>query len=345
MSPDDFGTGFWTEGKGGTRRRVRIDQCLTAFAAADPALPLAAESFVSAFRYDGSLRTHMESNRGSEAGYAGPTHGRYIWFDLDADDLGVALASARKIVSFLLFQAHGLDDDHVLAFFSGAKGMHLGLPVVWTAEPGPTFHVACGEFARRVAAEVGATIDGSVYTATRLFRAPNTRHGTSGRYKVRLTHDELMHLDPAGVLALAAAPRPFEWPAGPPANAHADALADVWRAAVAEAQAATERRTERINEGRPHHVTRETREVLAGGLAALLDVPEAERGRDPARLSRHHRLVRAAANLAECGVPTDVVHQILTDPGLDARIAPIEVRRSIDNGIALARRGAGGGAI
>jgi hypothetical protein len=339
MSAGAFTSGFWCQGKRGARRLVRWGPCMAAFARAEGGLPLDQECFVSAFTFDVSLRTHLDAHRGSEEGFAGPTFAPLLWFDVDAADLDDALLSARRLANYLLFQSHGLGDDDVLAFFSGMKGVHLGMPVLdGAAPPGSSFHRACAAFAARVAREVGAGIDGSVYTATRLFRAPNSRHATSGLFKVRLTHDELMNLDAAGIRKLAAAPRPFDWPQALPAWAAWNALAEVWRAAEADTAAAAAVRVERVASAAAHHVTRETLDVLSGGLAALLDVPEAARAADPVHQSRHRRLVRAAGNLAECGVPSATIHQLLTEAGLDARITPSEVRRAIDNGIALANR-------
>jgi hypothetical protein len=339
MTPDAFTAGFWCQGKRGARRLVRWAACMAAFANAADGLPLHDECFVSAFTFDGSLRAHLDAHRGSEEGFAGPTFVPLLWFDVDAAELDDALLSARRLANYLLFQSHGLGDDDVLAFFSGMKGVHLGLPMLdGAAPPGPTFHKSCAAFAARVARGVGAGIDGSVYTATRLLRAPNTRHATSGLFKVRLTHEELMHLDGAGIRKLAGAPRPFDWPAAPPAGARWSGLADTWRASEADAATAAAAQADRVTSGAEHHVTRETLDVLSGGLAALLAVPDAVRGADPVHQSRHRRLVRAAANLAECGVPPATVHQLLTDAGLDARITPSEVRRAIANGIALANR-------
>jgi hypothetical protein len=141
VSPESFTAGFWCQGKRGARRPVRWTACMTAFARAEDGLPLHDECFVSAFTFDGSLRAHLDAHRGSEEGYPGPTFASHLWFDVDAADLDDALLSARRLANYLLFQSHGLGDDDVLVFFSGMKGVHLGLPMMaGAAGPGPLFH-------------------------------------------------------------------------------------------------------------------------------------------------------------------------------------------------------------
>jgi hypothetical protein len=51
------------------------------------------------------------------------------------------------------------------------------------------------------------TLDLSVYTRPRMWRVINSRHGTSGLYKVELFHDELRNATPEEIRALARAPR------------------------------------------------------------------------------------------------------------------------------------------
>ena len=51
---------------------------------------------------------------------------------------------------------------------------------------------------------------------------------------------------------------------------------------------------------------------------------------------RHPRLFRAAANLREFAAPPALIHALLTEPAMDTGLAPAEVKRQIECGIAHA---------
>ena len=96
-------------------------------------------------------------------------------------------------------------DDTLLAFFSGSKGFHVGLPTaLWSPEPSPTFHRVCRRFAEAIAEVAGVAIDSGVYDAVRAFRAPNSRHPKTGLHKRRLSLDELLGLSLERIVELAA---------------------------------------------------------------------------------------------------------------------------------------------
>src|SRR5262249_19545395 len=134
---------------------------------------------------------------------------------------------------------------------SGGKGVHVGMPTaLWQPEPSPTFHDAAKRFALAHAERAGIVADPTIYSKTRLFRAPNSRH-PSGRYKRRLLFDELVHLTADAIPAVAGEPAPFDLPtpaASSPAAAAdwLDAVKGVERRAV-ERRAATPDGTPRLN--------------------------------------------------------------------------------------------------
>ncbi len=72
----------------------------------------------------------------------------------------------------------------------------------------------------------GSSSMARIYSKTRLFRAPNSRHPKTGLFKRRLALDELMHLKTEAVVELARHPEPFRVsrPAGPSPTAAADWL-------------------------------------------------------------------------------------------------------------------------
>ena len=156
-------------------------------------------------------------------------------------------------------------------------------PSLWNPEPSPAFNAVAKRFCLDLAERAGIVADPTIYSKTRLFRAPNSRH-PSGRYKRRLSLDELTYLKPDAILALAVEPDAFDLPT--PTATSPTAAAD-WRdAAVAVERRSIERRVA-CPDGGPR--------LNALTLAFIRDgAPDGERAT---------RLFRAAANLAETRLP------------------------------------------
>jgi len=144
---------------GGTHERREVVNAPAAFEAhcsADPSARTDRECYLSAFRYGSDLDDHMKRHGGSTKGFAGPCWSPWLWFDIDnRDDPAAALDAARKLVRHLLRQYPGLDEDHVLIFFSGARGFHVGLPLPHAPSPAPAFNAACRRLAEGLAAAAG----------------------------------------------------------------------------------------------------------------------------------------------------------------------------------------------
>jgi hypothetical protein len=308
--------------RAGARRLVNQTAAFRAYAECDPRADLDRESYLSAFRFPADLREHFERDA-SERGYNGPCGADWLWWDLDRpDDLPAALSDARRLCGAILDRYRDFDDDDLLIFLSGGKGVHVGLPAVWRPDPSPAFHAVTKFFCLDLAEAAGVGADGSIYTKARLFRAPNSQHPRTGLHKRRLSLDELTHLTPETIVERARQPAPFEIPVGP---AQCQRAADDW----AEAERAVERRS-----GRPASGERPTK-LQASTLAFLRDgAIEGE---------RELRTFRAAANLAEFGCPPELAHALLTDAALDSGLSPTEARRAIECGLAHARRKAEGG--
>jgi hypothetical protein len=307
------------------RRLVNADTAFRAYAACDNRAEVQREGFLSAFCFGPDFRQLLEST-GSTAGFGGVCWAPWLWLDIDrADDLVAALADARRLAAFILARYPALDDDDLLAFYSGSKGFHLGIPSsVWKSEPSATFNRVVRRFAESIADAAGVVIDIGVYDVVRAFRAPNSRHPKTGRHKRRLSHNELMGLSPERVLLLAERPEPFDLPAptGRDEQAAADWL-DAERRVAEEAEAKAKRQAER--NGTPA-LNRLTLDFIRDG---------ADQG------DRHRRLYSAAANLAEFGCPHLLAHALLTEAALDSGLPPSEVRRQIDCGLAHTGKGAG----
>jgi hypothetical protein len=298
------------------RRLIDFHASFAAYADCDERAEVEREAYLSAFTYGEDFRKHLKET-GSTRDYDGPCSAPWLWFDLDGEDLDVVLIDARRLAQGILCRYRTLDDDALLLFFSGSKGVHIGLPVTWEPAPSVTFHRTARRFAEARAAAVGARIDTGVYDKVRLFRAPNSRHPKTKLHKRRLTLDELLHLDAARIRQLAAAPGPFRVPVVTAADPQA--AAD-WQAALQaierEAEAKAERRAALAN-GTPQ-LNRATLDFIRDG---------ADQG------DRHRMLFSAAANLAEFGCPPPLAHALLTDAALDCGLAPANVYRQIECGL------------
>jgi hypothetical protein len=306
---------------------VHAGPAFLAYASCDPKAEVGKEAYLSAFCFGAEFRAHLEST-GSTRDYTGPCWAPWLWFDIDREDPVKALTDARRLAGVLLGRYETLDEDGLLLFFSGSKGYHVGLPTsLWSPGPSPDFNRVARRFAEGVAGIAGTTVDGGVYDKVRAFRAPNSRHPKTGLHKRRLTYDELLHLPAERIRELAARPEPFEVPA---VTATSEVAAKDWADAAAlvrqEAGAKAQRRAE----------------VAAGG--ARLNRLTLDFVRDGAELNhRHIRLYSAAANLAEFGCPPALAHELLTPAALDSGLAPKEVHRQIECGLADAKKGVKGG--
>jgi hypothetical protein len=312
-------------GKTAERRLVDHRAALAAYAACDPRAEVEREAFLSHFAFPVEFRRHLEAER-SERGYTGPCGADWLYWDVDRPgDLAAALRDARGLAGAILERYRELDDDDLLIFLSGGKGLHVGVPTaLWRPDPSPQFHDVARRFALAHAERAGVVADPTIYSKTRLFRAPNSRH-PSGRYKRRLMLDELTYLSADAILALAVEPAPFDLPT--PAVPSATAAADWLEAARAVERRAFERR-EAAAEGTPR-LNATTLDFIRDGA------PDGERAT---------RLFRAAANLGEFDCPPALAHALLSEAALDSGLTPSETRRQIDTGLAHARRQQEGGA-
>lgn len=302
----------------GTRRIVDADAAFAACAGCDPKAEPDKQSFLSIFRFPADLRNRFEATR-SEAGYVGPCAASWLFWDIDRDgDLEAALREARRLAAFIVDRFVELDDGDLLIFLSGSKGFHVGLPATWRPEPTSSFHLIARKFCETVADAAGVKVDPSVYTKTRLLRAPNSRHAKTGLFKRRLTFDELLHLKLSAIVDLARRPEPFDVPIGPTdcPNLRAD-----WnRAAEAVASRAVEQRRYVANGSK---LARSTRDFIIDGAA------DGE---------RELRTFKAAANLAEFGSLDALAFALLEEPALDSGLPPKEVRRAIEAGLRHGRQ-------
>jgi hypothetical protein len=309
------------------RRLVNAGAALAAYAACEPRAEVEKEGYLTCFWFGADFAAYLNAT-GSPKGYHGVCWAPYVWWDIDReDDLPCALAETRRL-AVTLDERYRLGDGDLLACHSGRKGFHLGLPTsLWRPTPAADFHRTARQFAAGLAALAGvgvhdpgrgSRIDESVYDQVRPFRAPNSRHPKTGRFKRFFALEELVGLSLDRLLILAERPQPFELPvpAGPCEQAARD-----WQAALAQVRgqaAERERRRHEVANGTPR-LNRLTLEFIRDGAA---------------KGERHPRLFSAAANLAEFGCPPALAHALLTEAGLDSGLTPGDVRRQIECGLA-----------
>lgn len=298
------------------RRRVNWASAFQAYSQCDEQSEVTKEAYLSAFTFGDEFAWYLEDN-GTTKGYAGECGAAWLWFDIDREgDIDTATADARKLATSLAF-GYDIGGDALLCFFSGRKGFHIGFPLSACGSPGPSalFHDVCRRFAESIASQAEIAIDAGVYDRVRAFRAPNSRHPKTGRFKRWLSFDALVNLKATRIEELAATPEPFEIP--DPPEASESALSD-WAAAVRF-----------VDEQRNAIATR--REL---GDRSALNRATLEFIREGATTGDRHRLLfSAAANLAEFGCSVELALALLTEPALDSGLSPSDVRRQIECGL------------
>jgi hypothetical protein len=305
------------------RRLVDPAVAFLAHCAADSRSKPECEGYLSPFNFGDDFKRYLE-RLGTTKGFVGACWSPYLWFDVDRIDLADGLAAARRLAFALLERYSAFDEDDLLYFFSGRRGFHIGVPLTHRPAPSVSFNRVSRRLAEGLAAEAGGVvIDPKIYNTVGLLRAPNSTHPQSKLHKRRLTHEELLHLSPEGVVRLARDPHEFDVLA---VAARPAALADDWtHAEMAICDSPTGRTT-----GSPpikYRLQRDTLQFIRRG---------AEEG------ERNHRLFRAAGNLREHDTPLAVIQDLLTEPALDSGLTPAEVARTIVSGIENSERKAKG---
>jgi len=314
--------GFWIQGAMTEERRlITWAAAFGSYAACDGRAEVGSEAYLSAFTFDIKFSERADAyDRLDVCDYRGTCAAPFIWFDLDRNLLDDALRDARRLAS-TLDERFALPDDGLLIFFSGSKGFHLGLPTaLWSPEPSVDFHKTARRFAEGLAAAVGVVIDTGVYDKVRAFRAPNSRHPKTGRYKRWLSFDELLNLKVEAIVKLAEKPEPFEVPT---TTVRSEQAADDWNTAVEQVRRQAEAVAERRASVDGATLNRSTLDFIREGTA---------------KGDRAKQLFSAAANMAEFGCPTALAFALLTEAGLDSGLPPKEVRRQIECGLAAGGR-------
>lgn len=159
--------------------------------------------YASTFIFGEDALEYFESNKESIKGYNGDVFTTRLYWDLDCkQDFSKAKKAALDLYAKLenLTLAEGIE-----LFFSGNKGFHLILNTKQKFSP-----IETATICYNIAMEAGVpaeVFDTSVYNINRIFRVVNTKHQSSGLYKIPLLLEELQQMKEKDVKELAKEPR------------------------------------------------------------------------------------------------------------------------------------------
>ena len=142
------------------------------------------------------MNRNPTTGRPSVAGYPGPALAPFLPFDVaDEKNPTRALAEAAHFVK-TWEKEWRIPPEVLRLYFSGMKGVSIEVPaeLFGGLDPDPNIATHLKALAVSMAPET-KTLDLSVYEKLRLWRVPNTLHGRSGLYKVRMTPKELLDED------------------------------------------------------------------------------------------------------------------------------------------------------
>lgn len=143
------------------------------------------DHYVSLFQYREHHKAILE-DKGSLAGITDTTTNR-LYFDFDSkENLETARQDAITTAGRLVEK--GFPDDAIGCYFTGNKGFSIEVELNDTLTP-KQFKAAINNLAGDL-----ETFDSVVADPNRIVRISNTKHQTSGLYKIPLTPDELCNL-------------------------------------------------------------------------------------------------------------------------------------------------------
>lgn len=300
---------------------ISFPKAFPAFLMCESSAQIHGSAYIGMFQYGSEFKTHMDAKFSSIRGYCGDAFTSWIWFDIDFSEvrggLPAALDACRRLVEYLISQ--GVPSACLLIFFSGSKGFHVGIPSnMWNPKPSPIFHKYVRGFCSSIAEAAGACIDTGVYSRLRSLRAPNTIHPKTELRKRPFDVEEILSLQLDGIQDLARKPRPKELPVfdGQPIPT----FVSLWEKAVKDADVLPVRSVagNRLHFSGPRKIFASTLEFVRFGE---------EKG------ARNISLFNAACNLLECGVPPEVVIDLLTIPALDSEYSLDKIHNTFQSAI------------
>ncbi|HEY8365683.1 MAG TPA: DnaB-like helicase C-terminal domain-containing protein [Bacteroidia bacterium] len=143
--------------------------------------------YTSVYYYPPSAKSYYDQNNYSLKGYAGEAYSNKLIFDFDSEKIEEAKKDALELLYRLSDKGVNIESD-VNVYFSGCKGFHIELTTIDQFTP-EELKTICSNLANGL-----STFDPVVYNTTRLIRIPNTRHQSTGAYKIPLEPIDLQQL-------------------------------------------------------------------------------------------------------------------------------------------------------
>jgi len=160
------------------------------------------DAYHSAFMFSMEMDTFVKST-GSVKNYDGPISSSYLFWDLDdKDNLEQAQIDARELLNRLYDM--GAEEDSIQIFFSGRKGFHILLASRDISKYNGS--VGLQNITRGVCEDIGEglkSLDSGGYDKTRLIRVCNSKHASTGLYKIPITQYDLNNKSMAEIQGMA----------------------------------------------------------------------------------------------------------------------------------------------
>lgn len=158
--------------------------------------------YTSLFRFDKEAFEYFTEHE-SINGFKGKATLDELVFDLDCkEDVDKARKNAITLLTRLKEEGVNVRKS-TKVFFSGSKGFHVHVLLGKDFTNHEIKNICFG-----LSKDLG-TFDRVVYNTTRLFRVPNTKHNSSGLYKIPLSPTELYQMTVEDIKDLAKAPREY----------------------------------------------------------------------------------------------------------------------------------------
>jgi len=340
---------FLAQGKEADRgRRAALDLWTNAWQGDTEKIDLNQTLFTSTHVFPlGPIRAFQDARDGksadlqkSDVPHAAPA---LLW-DIDVEgNPEEALLQGETLIKHLM-QTFGFtfEDDLIRANLSGSKGAHIRLVNPLFNWANPEYEVGTNAVHKRLATqlaeEAGVKVDESVYCVGSLIRLPNSRHPKSGRHATPIMtswlvkHEHLAILDPTAT-EWTDSSKPIRtqrlgWPITQFPAGYRDAFAARWEEAkLSKAEVDVERteaaaKVRGVYTGKP--VFRPNEEVQRVLLNGILNAREGE--------GRRNELYRAAANLAERGIPLNAVYGLLREAAHNSNITEKDIKHNLRSG-------------
>jgi hypothetical protein len=317
-------------------RPVDCDDMFSRFCRADAGLDLGRPAHLSAYEFTADLASHCRAHAGRIAGYGGLIWSRWLTIGFGVDpDPNERLDSCRCLVRALLWL--GVPATQILCFSDGHRCLEAMFPSgIFGSVPRANYPSTAGHVCQLLVDRATRSLDWesltssqrgeredsswhrrispAIYGTHAVLQAPNTRCGTGGTFKVRLTVEDLLSMSLPEIATYAGVPRPFEpppWQASP-----YDMLPEIWWYAAAVADSRSPLLLQHIHGEK--WIYADTIEFMRFGAS-----PDTCRA----------RLFRAAVNLLEFGCPRPLLSALLFSPAFANGMAPDKIDRLLEGAI------------